>query len=148
MADAARNNPVEFAAAVQLANLPDGQGLPALAKMAQDTSSGSQLMATEMIAQMAGQNSDALNTLAQLVQDGKVQSGDWIHLAPLLGGDQYQLDPSGQKYSVVSSDMSPDQVNQRIMLIDTFMNYVPDGSGAYKALNQERGILAAKAGGN
>jgi len=148
MADAAKNNPAEFASAIQLANLPDGQGLPALTKLAQDSSSGSQLMATEMIAQLAGQNSDALNTLAQLVQDGKVKSGDWIHLAPLLAGQQYQLDPSSQGYSMVNQQMTPDQMTQRIMLIDTFMDYVPDGSGPYKALAQQRNSLAAKIAGN
>lgn len=148
MADAAKNNPAEFSSAIQLANLPDGQGLPALSRLAQDSSNGSQLMATEMIAQLAGQNSDALNTLAQLVQDGKVKSGDWVQLAPLLAGQQFQPDSSAQGYSMVNQDMTPDQISQRIMLLDTFMDTVPDGSGPYKALAQQRNVLASKIAGN
>lgn len=148
ISDASKNDPGQFYNAVQLANMPNGQGLPSLVQMAQNSSGGSQLMATEMIAQMAGQNSDALNTLAQMVEDGKIPPSDWVHIAPLLGGDQYQIDPSGQSYSVVAGATTPDQINQRIWLIDTFMTYVPDGSGAYKALTQERTVLSAKLGAN
>ena len=143
-----KNDPTQLASAVQLASLPDGQGLSALSKMAQESGSGSQLMATEMIAQMAGDNSDALNTLAQLAEDGKISSGDWTRLAPILGGEQYQLDPSSQKYNLVGTDLTQDQISQRILLLDTFMTYVPDGSGAYKALTQERNLLTTKSSGN
>jgi hypothetical protein len=148
MGDPANNNPVEFSSAVQLANLPNGQGLPSLVQMAQSSTGSSQAVATEMIAQMAGQNADALNTLSQMAQNGQIQAGDWVHLASILGGNQYQMDSSGQNYTLVSGATTPDQISQRIMLIDTFTSFVPDGSGAQKALQQERSILVGKLGPN
>jgi len=147
-ADAANSNPMQFYNAVQLANLPDGQGLSSLVQMEQSPSADSHIIATEMIAQLAGQNADALDALSQMAQNGKIQPSDWVQLAPILGGNQYQIDPSGQNSVMVGGNMTPDQINQRIWLIDAFMGLVPDGSGAAKSLAQQRSILAGKLQGN
>ncbi|MGH8022241.1 MAG: hypothetical protein ACRED1_01565, partial [Limisphaerales bacterium] len=95
-ADAAAADPLDFYNAVQLANMPDGQGLTSLLQMEQSSSGDSQFIATAMIAQMAGQNGDALDALAQLAQNGQIPQNEWVQLAPILAGNQYQMNASGQ----------------------------------------------------
>ena len=155
-ADAANNDPLQFYNAVTLANLPDGAGLNSLIQMAQNPGAGSQTIATEMIAQLAGQNSQALDTLAQMAQNGQITQDIWVKLAPILGGGQYQIGGSsgaqlsagGQNYALVDSATSPDQINQRIALIDKFLGFVPDDSAAAAALQRQRSVLAGKLGGS
>jgi len=161
IADAAKNDPGNFGNALAMANLPDGQGLPALIQMAQNSSPGAsgQTIATEMIAQLAGQNSQALETLMQMAQKGQIPNNVWTRLAPILGGDQYQAgsstgqNPGGdpvaagnQNYAVVNGATTPDQINQRLALIDQFLGVVAGDSAAAKALQNERGLLSAKLG--
>lgn len=143
-ADAAKNDPVDFYNAVQLANQPNGQGLAALEQMQQSSSGQSQFIATEMIAQMAGQNGDALDAFTQMAQNGQIPQEDWVNLAPILGGQQYQVDSSGQNYTVGGNNLTPDQAAQRIALIDSIINSVPPGTGSAKALAQEVGVLSAQ----
>jgi len=97
---------------------------------------------------LAGQNSEALLALAQLAQDGQIQQSEWLRLAPILGGDQYQFDSTGQTTTVVAGTMTPDQITRRIELIDAFLASVPQGSAAATALQQERSILNGKLGTN
>jgi len=141
--DAANKNPQQFDSAVQLANLPNGQGLPALVQMAQNSSGGAQTVATEMIAQLAGQNSDALDTLTQMAQNGQISQSAWVQLAPILAGNQYQIDSSGQNYTVVNGATTPDQIVQHVAIIDSLMASVPPGSAAAKSLQQELNNLGA-----
>jgi len=144
-----------------MANLPDAQGLPTLIQMASVSVSGSspdaagQTIAIEMIAQLAGQNSQALDTLTQMAQKGQIRNSVWEKLAPILAGEQYQLgdntaaqnaagneEASGnQKYSIVSAANTPDQISQRIGLIDKFLGLVGSDSAAAAALNHQRSIL-------
>lgn len=145
-ADAANTDPVDFYNAVQLANMPDGQGLSSLLQMEQASGGDSQFIATEMIAQMAGQNGDALDAFAQLAQNGQISQSEWVQLAPILGGDQYQMNASDTDYTVVPGATSPQEIQQRIDMINTFMNLVPPGTGGAKALQQELGALAGKMG--
>lgn len=145
-ADAANNDPLDFYNAVQLANMPNGQGLPTLLQMEQNTTGTSQAIATDMIAQMAGQNGDALNALAQMAQNGQISQNEWIQIAPILGGAQYQMNSSGDDYTVGNNDLTPDQINQRIQMLNTFMNFVPDGTGGAKAMQQEINTLSAQIG--
>lgn len=157
--DAAKADPAAFNNAVALANLPDGQGLPALLDMARTSAGSSQSIATEMIAQLAGENPDAFDALMQMAQDGKISNGTWMRLAPILGGDQYQVNnapgqngsadaaaPASQNYSIINGTSTPDDINQRIALIDEFLAVVPGDSAAASALRHERGILGGKLG--
>jgi len=141
--DAANKNPQQFDSAVQLANLPNGQGLPALVQMAQNSSGSAQTVATEMIAQLAGQNSDALDTLTQMAQNGQISQSAWVQLAPILAGNQYQIDASGQNYTVVNSATTPGIISQHVAMIDSLMDLVPPGTAAAKSLQQELNNLGA-----
>jgi hypothetical protein len=144
--DAANSDPVDFYNAVQLANMPNGQGLSSLLQMQQDSTGTSQTIATDMIAQMAGQNDDALNALAQLAQNGQISQNEWMQLAPILGGAQYQMNSAGTDYTVGSPNLTQDQINQRIQMLNTFMSFVPQGTGGYKALQQEVSTLGGQMG--
>jgi hypothetical protein len=156
-ADLAKNDPANFFSALSLANLPDAQGLPSLVQMAQSSDGGSfgQIIATEMIAQLAGQNSQALDTLVQMAQGGQIRNSTWEKLAPILAGDQYQISASSAAqqvssadagYTVVSSVTTPDQINQRVALIDKFLGLVPSDSAAAASLQHQRGILVTRLG--
>ncbi len=156
----AQSDPLKFQAALALANLPDGQGLSGLMQMAGDSSAGAsgQVVATEMIAQMAGQNVRALDALMQMAQNGQIRNAVWQKLAPILAGDEYQLagpdansasapggpDGAAQVYSVINRATTPEQINQRISLIDRFLAVVGEDSSAAAALRHERGILTGK----
>jgi hypothetical protein len=156
-ADAAKNEPANFNNAINLANMPEGQGLAALVQMAANSSSASgQTIATEMIAQMAGQNSKAVDALLQMAQNGQISNGTWEKLAPILGGDQFQAGNSPQSFSsdpnasqnpgftVVNNVTSPDDINQRIALIDKFLSAVPSDSSAAASLRNQRNILSGR----
>jgi hypothetical protein len=158
-ADAAKNEPANFNNAINLANMPDGQGLPALVQMAQNSSSSAsgQTIATEMIAQMASQNSQALDALMQMTQNGQISNGTWEKLAPILGGDLLQAansttqnpstaaNPSENPgFTVMNGATTSDQINQRIALIDKFLGAVPQDSAAAAALRNQRNLLSGK----
>lgn len=145
-ADAATADPLDFYNDVQLANMPDGQGLSSLLQMGQNSTGTSQVIATDMIAQMAGQNADALTALAQMAQNGQISQNEWLQIAPILGGAQYQLNPAGDDYTVANPTLSQDQIGQRIQMLNTFMNFVQPGTGSYKALQQQITTLGAQMG--
>jgi hypothetical protein len=155
-ADAAKNEPANFNNAINLANMPEGQGLGALVQMAENSSSASgQTIATEMIAQMAGQNSKAIDALMQMAQNGQISNGTWEKLAPILGGDQFQIpnstqspsDPSAPQnpgFTIINNATTSDDIQQRIALIDKFLGVVPSDSAAANSLRNQRNLLAGK----
>lgn len=158
-ADAVKNEPANFNNAINLANMPEGQGLAALVQMAENSSSASgQTIATEMIAQMAGQNSKAVDALLQMAQNGQISNGTWEKLAPILGGDQFQIPNSPQNSSadpnasqnpgitVINNVATSDDINQRIALIDKFLGLVPSDSAAANSLRNQRTLLTGKLG--
>jgi len=154
--DAAKNEPANFNNAINLANMPEGQGLAALVQMAENSSSASgQTIATEMIAQMAGQNSKAVDTLMQMAQNGQISNSTWEKLAPILGGDQYQVaNPSSQSpsdaqssgFTIINNATTADQINQRIALIDQLLGVVPSDSAAAASLRNQHNLLSGKLG--
>jgi hypothetical protein len=78
-----------------------------------------------------------------MAQNGQISQSAWVQLAPILAGNQYQIDPSGQNYSVQNSATTPAQILQRVAMIDSLMDFVPPGSAAAKSLQQELNHLVA-----
>jgi hypothetical protein len=156
----AKTEPSLFYNAIVMANSPDGQGLQSLVQMAQSSGPGAsgQSIATEMIAQLAGQNLQALDTLMRMAENGQISNRLWARLAPILGGDQYQIGTppaafstspennpnSAPSYTMVNSATTPDQINQRIALLDRFLGLVSPNSAPAAALLHQRDLLAAK----
>lgn len=136
--------------AAALAKLADAGGLDALIQVAGNSKSDAseRAVASQMIAQLASQNDKALESLIRMAGNGEISNSTWQKIAPILGGNQYEpgsaATPNSPSYTVVNSATTPDQINQRISMIDYFLNAVSADSAAAAALRQQRGVLAGK----
>ena len=153
--ETAKRDPINFSNAVAMANLPDGQGLQSLMQMVQNPNpdAGGKIVATEMIAQLAGNNAQAFDVLMQLAQNGQISNRVWTRLAPILAGDQYQFQfgpgagtgsDGGTPYTIANNVTTSDQINQRIGLIDRFLGMLEPGSAGAAALLHERQLLTGR----
>jgi len=153
--------------AISLAGLPDGAGIPALTQMAQDSSAGARVRrsaALQALAQLAPDSADARAVLLDQTQNGQIPAATWIKISSLLGGEQLQIglggDPASvspqtqprstytlgnQNFSTVSilERLSPDQINQRIQLIDQLLAANANSPGL-DSLKRARSTLAAR----
>jgi hypothetical protein len=152
-----------FYASIELASLPNGQGLPALVQLAQNSSSGAQSAAVESLAQMAPGNTQALDSLVSLAKQGAIPDGILAQLAPYLGGRENQLgganNPPGtptqglfisngnQNFSAADllNSLTPNQINQRLTIIDQLLAAIPPGDTlSQNALQQQKGVLTGR----
>jgi hypothetical protein len=134
-----------YYAAIELANLPNGAGVASLVQIAQTDTGGSQIAAAQALAQLAPQNSQALSALLDMARQGQLSDTELAQLAPYLGGRENQLgsgaNPSGastqevhlasgnQDFPIADlplSSLTPDQINQRISIIDQLLQTIPD----------------------
>jgi hypothetical protein len=135
--------------AAALARLADAGGLDALIQVAGNSKSdpSERAVASLMIAQLAGQNDKALESLIRMAGNEEISNSTWQQIAPILGGNQYEpgaATPNSPNYSIVNVASTPEQINQRISMIDYFLNVVSADSAAAAALRQQRGMLAGK----
>jgi hypothetical protein len=87
-----------------------------------------------------------------MAQNNQISNRVWTRLAPILGGDEYQLSPESQgpgspdtrSYSVVNTIDTPEKISQRIDLIDHFLTMVDPNSSAAFALLNTRNSLASR----
>jgi hypothetical protein len=154
-----------YYASIELSGLPNGAGVPSLIQMAQDNAGGNQGVAAQALAQLAPQNSQALTALLSLAQQGQLSDMDLAELAPYLAGRENLLNgttsPSGasiqglhmangnQDFSVADllNSLTPDQVTQRLLVIDQLVQAVPESDTmAQQALQQQKSALTAKQG--
>jgi hypothetical protein len=80
-----------------LASLPEGQGIPALAKAVQDPTmaqGGKNTLALQMLAQSSGRYPEAASTLIEQARSNKIPINAWDQIAAGLSGDQYQFGSS------------------------------------------------------
>jgi hypothetical protein len=149
-------------AAIALANLPAGEGIPTLIKLAHDPKSGRvSSAATEVLAQVAYQYPEAHSALASLLNSGRIPERSWVLAAAALGGHQYFIRHtatenapapigSGVKtfhiaaynenfyVAPMSGGMSPEQAAQRLAVIDQLLAQNPSA-------NVERALRDARA---
>ena len=152
-----------FYAAIALASLPDGVGVPSLEQIAQGIVPGNQAAAAQALAQLAPQNAEALNSLLDMAKNGQLSDSILAQLAPFLGGRQYQLGPpqdagaggvltfhmanGNQDFSASDGGgtMTQPQIAQRISIIDQLLQAVPStDTGTVDSLQEQRNILAGK----
>jgi hypothetical protein len=151
-----------------LAQLPSGQGIPALERLAVDSSAagiGNQDFALQMLGQVASKYPEAGTALVDLVRQNQIPDSSWRSLADVLGGMQYQfsrqfpdnvftpVDGSGLRtyrqqngnQNFVSTQLPADgsapDISQRLALIDQLIAANP-GPAALQALQQARARLA------
>jgi hypothetical protein len=142
-----------YYAALSLAQLPDGTGIPALIQMAGEPGKGSTSVALEMLARVATQYPEAESALLDLTRQNKIPPKLWPYLASALAGEQYRyLDSvfggttptpgagnlttihinfgNQNLYSAGASRLSPDQINRQVSLIDQLLSAANDPAAA------------------
>jgi hypothetical protein len=152
-----------YYAAIELANLPNSAGVASLIQMAQDNTGGNQTAAAQALAELAPQNSQALSALLDMARQGQLSDAELAQLAPYLGGRENQLgagtNPSGtstqglhlangnQDFTVADllNSLTPDQVTQRISIIDQLLQSIPAGdTQGQQALQQQKITLTGR----
>jgi len=145
---AAERQPASFTQAMQLANQPNGEGLHALLQMAQNPNpqASGRILATEMIAQLAARDDEALKSLLQMAGKDQISNRAWTLIAPILAGGQFQADPNatGAAFTLVDTATTPAQVRDRMEMVNHFLQSLdPDSAGA-SALKAELQHLRTK----
>jgi len=83
-----------YYAAITLANLSDGSGVPALIQMVQDPDAavkGTRAAALQMLAQVSASAPEAREVLFEQARLGKIPASSWPGIAAVLGGDTFQM---------------------------------------------------------
>jgi hypothetical protein len=157
----------KYYSSIALAELPEGAGVPALVRMAQNPLSGggARDTALQMLAMLSSQSPDARATLLDQARQNAISPSTWHALAPFLAGEQIRFVDSGfdgavdpiavrglktthiqfgnQNYYSAPALMSPEEVNRRLSLIDELLaaNSTP---AAKEALQRSRDTLSSK----
>jgi hypothetical protein len=162
----------KYYGAIGLANLPEGEGIPSLIRMATEPAGRSGL-ALELLAQVSLQYPEARTVLLDQVGAGKVSSKQWPYLAAVLSGDYYQLPDAlwfaarngvpidRQKTAHIGfgnqnfykglppGEIPPEQLTRQIALVEEIASATPDATAkaflqsARNALDQRLSRLTA-----
>ena len=148
---------------IGLANLPEGEGIPSLIRMATEPSSLSGL-AVELLAQVSLQYPEARTVVLDQVSAGKIIPNQWPYLASVLSGECYQLPDAlwfasqngapidRQKTTHIGfgnqnfykglppGGVSPDQVARQLALVEEIAATTPDAT-AKAVLQTARDVL-------
>ncbi len=155
-----------YYSALTLANLPSGAGIPALVKLAQESSgTGSRAAAMEALAQVAVQYPAAGAALVELARSRQLSEKNWLAAAAALEGTRYSIRDNGlenavvpvgsgvKSYYLARSDqrfystpawggMSIEQIQQRITILDQLLGASPSPTAAQALLNARTALLA------
>jgi len=156
-----------YYAAITLANLPGGEGIPSLTRMAQDpnaVANGQSDIAMRMLAQVSSDNPQASAALLQMARENQISGSAWNAIASGLAGYNLELGSplvSGATSSAGGSGLSTfhvedggqnlfttplraswldEQVNSRLGLIDQLLSANPDPT-VIEDLQQARASL-------
>jgi hypothetical protein len=154
---------------IALAELPSGQGLPALIQLAQDPAglqTGNNKFALQMLAQVAANYPEAAAALVELAGRNQITDTAWLSIGGGLAGDQYQFArqfpqntpavPAGSTATISTSaggnqtfysvplpaDGSASDLDQRLAVIDQLLAASVNNSAAANALQQARAKLS------
>ncbi len=131
---------------IALAEMPAGEGIPALLRMAQESSPGANSNGTfawQMLAQISGSYPEAGAALMEAARADKIPGAAWPLVAQALVGDRYQIQTEGSDrtpegsgpglknyhiasgnqnyYSVQAANWTEDQLQQRLGLINQLL---------------------------
>jgi hypothetical protein len=159
----------KYYAAITLANLPEGEGVPALVQMASapEVPKATQAVALQMLAQIATQYPAARTALVEQARANQIAEPTWAEIASVLGGHSYQIgspaadsipsSPNGgnvKRYHLAFGNQNfysgqnagnwpAEQVNQRLAIIDQLLG-VTSNAVAVAVLGKARTTLAAR----
>jgi hypothetical protein len=156
-----------YYSAITLANLPEGEGIPALVRQAQDPSgqaNGQSEVALRMLAQVAADNPQASEALLALARQNQISGQAWASIASGLAGynlelgtplvDKVMASPGAsglQAFRVdqgaqdlfstpLSASWLDEQIGSRLSIIDQLVTANPTGA-AVEDLLQARASL-------
>jgi hypothetical protein len=156
----------KYYSTVALAQLPEGAGVPALIRLAQQAqSSGARDSALQMLAMLSSQNPDARVALLQQAAQNTIPPSAWHAIAPFLAGDAIRFVDSGfdgpvepgnvqglksthiqfgnQNFYSAPMLLSPEELTQRLALIDEVLA-VNSNPAVKEPLQQSRDALSAR----
>jgi hypothetical protein len=158
-----------YYAAIALAQLPDGAGVPSLIRIVQNPDAKTKsLPALEMLAEVSNQYPEARAALLAQTRANEIPANRWPYLASVLAGERYQYQDSmfdtpaippnpsdvrtfhisagNQNFSAVAgaANFTPDQMQQQLSLIDELLS-ATSNPAAVQALQQARANLARHA---
>ncbi|MCI0745298.1 MAG: hypothetical protein L0Y58_07825 [Verrucomicrobia subdivision 3 bacterium] len=155
----------EYYSAIALAYLPDGAGIPLLARMAEANGPMSST-ALQLLAQVSGNNAQAQSALVAQAQANAIPASVWPFLVSSLAGNEYQFQnsafaPDGRAHpgdvstahirsgnqtfysAFTSSTLTQEQINQRIAFINQ-LREVTSQPAAQQALQQAIDLLTKR----
>ena len=157
-----------YYAAIALAGLPDGAGVPSLIQMVEDpngAAKGGRQAALQMLAEVSPQYPAASAALIEQAKLNQIPNATWINISEVLAGHSYQIGGpetdsggtgSGSNFksyhlefgnqnffsSPNSTVLNTDQINQRVSLIDQLLA-VNSNATAAELLQRSRASLVA-----
>ena len=146
-----------------LANLPSGEGIPSLIRLAQEAKGSPGGVALEALGQVAIHSAEASAALVEMARDGKFSDYYWLSTVAALGGEQcfitdtgldngsipagsglksYHLEASNQNFYSLPAPggMSPEQIDERVAIIDRLLAIHPSAA-VVQALQNTRASL-------
>ena len=147
-----------YYAPLALAGLPDGTGIPSLARLADDSGgsfAGSIRFALQMLAQLAGQYPDAAQALLAQARNNRIPDSAWQGIAGALSGEQMfygspnsDVPPTSadlKTYHIASTDQNyrslnlagswtPARIQQQLAIIDQLSAANPPAAQALEAV--------------
>jgi hypothetical protein len=156
-----------YYSAITLANLPGGEGIPSLTRLAQDPTAianGQNEIALRMLAQVSAENPQASAALLQMARENQISGSAWNAIASGLAGynlemgrplvekapgplfgfglQAFHLDQGGQNVftTPLSASWLDGQINPRLDLIDQLLAANPNAT-TVEDLQQARASL-------
>lgn len=152
-----------YYAAIALAQLPDGAGIPSLIQMAGGQPGGERTAALQMLAGAASQSSAAQDALVNLIRQNNLSAYDWTTLVPFLAGNQivFQssafgnllagVNPNDLRKTLISASnqsfftaplaaLTPGQIQQQQAMLDRLLALTANPA-AIQAMQQAKAML-------
>jgi hypothetical protein len=132
-----------YYATLALAGLPDGTGVPALIRLAQDPalrSSGNGDIALRPLAQAALQYPAARDALVDQARLNQIPDNAWATVASSLAGHYIQYGNQIFGSTVPMIQWSDDQIRSRLALIDSVLAVTSNPAGRQALLNAQATI--------
>jgi len=159
----------KYYATAALGQLPNGAGVPTLIRMVNESTSPN-IPALETLASLSASNTEAREALLAQVAANRITPNLWPYLSQALTGDEVQVADSvfdrvlsratGKElktthisfgnqnfYRMPTIDsLTPDQINQQVVLVDELLTAAGSNPAAVQALQQTRAILSRRLG--
>ncbi len=152
-----------YYAAIALAQLPEGAGIPALIQIARDGTFAN-TTALEMVTQAAPQYPEARAALVEMARASRIAPSQWPYLTSLLAGDQFHYQdsafdasnnrtPEGAAHVLFGNQhfftappeggLTPEQISQQTALIDELLDLTSEPAAA-NALKEAKELLSKR----